>query len=296
MNFSIVSPHSSNSDPLYSFSYREQNSFEIKSLQQIILTDDHMSTLVCKVIWIKTGSGLIKVNEQVYTVCDNTIYCVPPGKACRIIPGSTSIDGYNISFAPFFLQYNSIYGHSAELPDLFNNSYALQVFSVTDNMHEELELTANILLSEYTGRFNRRGDLLCRLLSVFIIYFTRHTELKKDHDKISSDGFQYRQFISLVKKNFITKKLVSDYANDLCITPNYLNRIVKKISGFSASYHIQQQVIAEAKKQAIYCGCNMKAIAYNLGFDNTAHFSKYFKKNTGVSFSSFRKSFSLAKV
>ncbi|WP_409998185.1 helix-turn-helix domain-containing protein [Escherichia coli] len=45
----------------------------------------------------------------------------------------------------------------------------------------------------------------------------------------------------------------------------------------------------EAKRMAIYSETSMKEIAYSLGFDNLAHFSKFFKNNSGSSFSNYRK-------
>ena len=76
----------------------------------------------------------------------------------------------------------------------------------------------------------------------------------------------------------------------ICVSPpNYLNRTVKKMTGLTASYHIQQQIILEAKRQAIHSNVSMKEIAYFLGFDNLAHFSKFFKNNSGMSFSTFKK-------
>ena len=84
--------------------------------------------------------------------------------------------------------------------------------------------------------------------------------------------------------------MVSDYAGQLCVTPNYLNRTVKKVTGFTASHHIQQQIILEAKRKAIYSSVSMKEVAYYLGFDNLAHFSKFFKNNCGMNFTDFKKS------
>jgi AraC-like DNA-binding protein len=68
-----------------------------------------------------------------------------------------------------------------------------------------------------------------------------------------------------------------------------LNRIVKKLSGFPVSYHIQQQIVLEAKRLAHYSDRSMKEIAYMLGFEDLAHFSKFFKNNSGMNFSNFKK-------
>jgi len=127
------------------------------------------------------------------------------------------------------------------------------------------------------------------LLNIFVIYLSR---ILKDPcpDVLQTREIELvKKFTSMLKKNFITKKMVSDYAEDLCVTPNYLNRTVKKTTGYTASHHIQQQIILEAKRQAMYFSTNMKQIAYNLGFDNLAHFSKFFKNNCGMNFTDFKR-------
>ena len=80
-----------------------------------------------------------------------------------------------------------------------------------------------------------------------------------------------------------------DYAALLHVTPNYLNQAVKKASGYSARQHIQLRVVQEAKRKARHSGSSMKEVAYDLGFHNAAHFSKYFKSMSGMNFTDFKR-------
>jgi AraC-like DNA-binding protein len=84
-------------------------------------------------------------------------------------------------------------------------------------------------------------------------------------------------------------KMVAEYAEELSVSPNHLNEIVKKVSGFPASHHIRQRVLLEAKRLAAYSGASMKEIAYSLGFEDIAHFSKFFKNLSGSNFTSYKK-------
>lgn len=96
-------------------------------------------------------------------------------------------------------------------------------------------------------------------------------------------------FVAAVKKSGRRYRAVGEFAKELHVTLGYLNKMVKKATGLSARHHIQQNLIAEAKNQAIDLSRSMKVIAYDLGFEDSLHFSKYFKKIVGVSFSEFRK-------
>jgi AraC-like DNA-binding protein len=98
-----------------------------------------------------------------------------------------------------------------------------------------------------------------------------------------------KRFLALLDKQYRQKRMVTEYAEELAVTPNHLNDVVKKVTGFTASHQIQQRIIMEAKRQAVYTDVSMKEIAYMLGFDDVAHFSKFFKTGAGESFSEFKK-------
>ena len=83
--------------------------------------------------------------------------------------------------------------------------------------------------------------------------------------------------------------MVAEYAQKLLVTPNYLNGIIKKNTGYSAGHHIRQRVVLEAKRMSRYSDAAMKEIAYNLGFADISHFSKFFKTEAGTNFSDFKK-------
>ena len=90
-------------------------------------------------------------------------------------------------------------------------------------------------------------------------------------------------------KNFKEKKMVAEYTAELLVTPNYLNRIVKRNSGLSASHYIRKRIVLEAKRMGRYSDAGMKEIAYDLGFLDLAHFSRFFKTFGGTNFSEFKR-------
>ncbi len=96
---------------------------------------------------------------------------------------------------------------------------------------------------------------------------------------------RFKQSINL---NFLTIKQVKDYAALLHITPLYLNEVMKEITGFPASYWIQQEIILEAKRLLSYSEKDIKEIAWDLGYEDHTYFSRFFKKHTGHNASAFR--------
>jgi AraC-like DNA-binding protein len=167
----------------------------------------------------------------------------------------------------------------------FSNS---PVIKVNEEMSVEMDEAVAKMLKEFNNFFILRAEILRGFLKIFLIYLTRQYERPKESEAQSKSIDLVKQFYALVEKNYTTKKMVTDYADELAVTPNHLNEVVKKITGSPASHHIQQRIILEAKRQAVYSRVTMKEIAYHLGFDDTAHFSKFFKNASGESFSDFR--------
>ncbi len=96
------------------------------------------------------------------------------------------------------------------------------------------------------------------------------------------------QFRRLLGQHFQTLKSPSAYARQLCVSANHLNALLKKETGFSVSYWITHALMLEAKRLLVYSTLDVKAIAATLGYTDYPYFSRFFKKQAGVSPGAFR--------
>lgn len=282
---------------LNSYQISEENNelskrFEIHALEwmetQLSLSSGPEKLSRFEIFWIKKGRGILCVDEQSFEVSDNNIYCLAPG-SIRKYDFETSIEGYYISFAPEFVWLSEGYASHSSWLVRYDDSFKAAAIKIDTETDHELEVVVRKMKWEFSNYFNRRLELLKGLLNIFLIYFSRNLKESVRDLNQNKESELVKNFMGLLKKNFINQKMVSDYARLLYVTPNYLNRTVKKVTGFTASHHIQQQIILEAKRKAIYSSISMKEIAYQLGFDNLAHFSKFFKNNCGVNFTDYKK-------
>jgi YesN/AraC family two-component response regulator len=85
----------------------------------------------------------------------------------------------------------------------------------------------------------------------------------------------------LIHEHFRREHFVKFYADKLNLTPNYLNMVVKNITGFNASDLIRQQIILEAKHLLIHTQFSHKEVAHELGFSDQSYFTRFFKRETG---------------
>lgn len=263
------------------------NHFEIHTLERHLqnrsAAGSHNKLDSFEVIYIKNGSGFLTVDMHSYAIGDNTVFCLSPGQV-REFQADGDVDGYYLSISPeFFIMAESNFN------SFFTGDNNARMIAVDQDARGELEEILARMKKEFTNYFLLRTEILMGFFKILLIYLSRKTAVTEQQSGCSRDASMARTFFSLLKKHFTSMRMVSDYAKELSVTPNYLNQVIKKISGFSASHHIQQQIVLEAKRQAKYSNRSMKEIAYSLGFEDMAHFSKFFKNNSGMNFSSFKK-------
>lgn len=240
------------------------------------------------IIWVTSGSGRQQIDLELYPIEPGTVYTIAPGQIHLWQPAAGTT-GYVIAFtADFFCRQEDNYALLYQ-SGLFHNYDKAAVITVTPMMQEELEDVAGKLLKEFGNFFLLRAEILRTYLKLFLLYLSRNFQAAPKDEPGSANVKLVRQFLDLVEQRYATVKMVSDYARELAVTPNYLNEIIRKKTGIAASDHIKNRIILEAKREAVYGGGSMKEIAYRLGFDDLAHFSKYFKNATGRSFTEFKK-------
>jgi len=117
------------------------------------------------------------------------------------------------------------------------------------------------------------------------------SSLSQPQSGLSRPAQLSQQFKKLLVQNVYTLKSPSAYASKLNVSESYLNEALKKATGMSVSYWIQQEVVLEAKRLLYYSELNVKQITHKLGYDDPAYFSRVFKNITGTTPLAFRGSY-----
>ncbi|HXB05481.1 MAG TPA: helix-turn-helix domain-containing protein, partial [Puia sp.] len=222
-----------------------------------------------------------------YRLTDNTIYMIPPGRFHQFMPEG-GISGYVLSFNIDFLHL-AIEGPGRP----FFKEITADLKQVNTLSLQSGNPAMTLLLTDITREFDThltlRLEILSGLFKIFLIYMKRLATTVRQEEGSSHRTRLFNSFYAKVDKQFKTMKQVAEYASELAVTPSYLTDVVKKVTGYTASYHIQQRMVQEAKRLALYSDANMKMVAYSLGFDDLSHFSKFFKNAAGENFSEFKK-------
>ncbi len=134
-----------------------------------------------------------------------------------------------------------------------------------------------------------RDKIVRSILQSMIYYIAGVVNLDKDNHKKERKEELFSHFVQLIIKNYKKSKKLDFYAQQLFISPKYLSDIIKKISGQSAHDWIDRYILLEAKILLRTSDKTIAQIADELNFPNNSFFSKYFKKNCGITPKEYRR-------
>jgi AraC family transcriptional activator of pobA len=234
-----------------------------------------------QIVWVSRGSGFFNIDLEKYRIEHESAYTIPVGRFHQIFPAD-QVSGYVLSFNLDFLCL-AIEGPGQPLfKEIGSELKAVSMYSVRRG-DRALQNILGEIQTEFKANSLSRLQILCGLFKVFLVYVKSQSTSIRQQEVRSCRTRLYNKFYAKLDDQFRTKKQVSDYANELFVSPNYLTHVVKKVTGHSASYHIQQRTVQEAKRLIMYDEVTMKMVASSLGFEDLSHFSKYFN------FTDFRK-------
>ena len=97
-----------------------------------------------------------------------------------------------------------------------------------------------------------------------------------------------QRFRQAVEQHFRESRALTAYARDLGISADRLHSAVTSVLDQTPGEVVHERVMTEARRALIYTSLPVSEIAYDLGFEDAAYFSRFFAKRAGVSPSGFR--------
>ena len=246
--------------------------------------------------YLQKGSLNLRLDFNDLTMTAGSLFISYPGQVHQFFPSaSTDFAGWGLAIKTELINHEirTRIDHSLDRVALFNLDEPKQLW-----------FTAMFELIKLSGMENQRvngldAELVRSLIHALLVKASailQATENEKNHTNSSRRIELTRQFKGLVKENFLSYKKPSDYAALMNITVSYLNDTVKSVTGFSASYFIQQETVVEAQRLLFYSVLSVKEIAYQVGYDDYKYFIRLFGKFTGMSPSVFRNKNKISSV
>lgn len=230
-----------------------------------------------------------------YDYQKGTVVCLAPGQVIGIEDTGEEFQphGYALCFHPDLIRGTHLGRHIGE--------YSFFSYEVNEALHlSERERTTIVdLLEKIHEELEHAVDRMSRRLLVTGIEMVLDYCLR----------FYERQFITRQPANYdiLTRfeTLLNDYftgdnarqnglptvkycAGELCLSPNYFGDLIKQETGRTASEYIQQKIIEQAKDRLLIPATSVSEVSYGLGFQYPQHFSRVFKRATGMTPNEYR--------
>ncbi len=243
---------------------------------------DAVSILICT-----GGSMECSINLKNYTIEKNTVLICRSSDILQII-SSHNLEAYAGVIATDFINELKISLWQQSIyfsPEIFmrkisDSDLNLLIYyypQLRDNIKRPRKETPQIIKS------------LIQALVYTIVSIMDDGRIDNGGFKIARNEQLFEKFMSLLSQYHSRERSVSFYADKMCLTSNYLSGEIKACSGKTALEWINDYVILEAKTLLMYTELSVQEISYRLNFPTQSAFGKYFKTQTGIGPTEFRK-------
>jgi AraC family transcriptional activator of pobA len=239
-------------------------------------------------ICLTTGKSIIHYADRSFEMDGTILFFGNPHIPYSWETISTTYVGYTCLFSEEFL-------HASERSETLQQSPLFKlggtpILKINESQREFLNTIFRKMIEEQQTDYLYKHDMMRSYINLII-----HEALKLQ----PSENFDQHKnamsritsvFLEMLERQFpietvdrpLKLKSAQDYAKNLAVHVNYLNRAVKEITGKSTSTHIAERVITEAKALLQHTDWNIADIAYSLGFEYPTYFNNFFKRMTGT--------------
>jgi AraC family transcriptional regulator, transcriptional activator of pobA len=248
-----------------------------------------IKTTYYEFIFITNGCCIATDNLNELRQTKGQIRFVAPGKISSLKKLSADIEGYYCLFDQTFMDTYS--GTSNVLGSFtFFDLDAFPIISLSDQQAQFFAFILKKVRQDFIENFNHVKPIICNyILSIFKECNLYYEKISQENKKLTSSDRIAQEFLRLVNKHYLSKRTLTEYAELLSVTPKHLTKCVKQSTNETPMDFIYKMLILEAKVLLRESTLTVSEIAYQLSFEDAAHFGRFFKQHTGTTPATFRK-------
>ncbi|MCI9607494.1 MAG: AraC family transcriptional regulator [Muribaculaceae bacterium] len=232
--------------------------------------------------------GNLTYGTGAFDHASGNVICVAPGQiGGREDDGAAfDLDGWAVLFHPDLLigthleknmaQF-SYFDYSANEALMTNDDERALIISLIKSIRDEIERPADA----------EQNSIIVSYISAMLhflnrAYLRQFRQLRQsDNDILVRLSSLLNDFYASGQQHTVGVPGVQYFAEKLCMSPNYFSDMMRKTVGENASIFIRKHIIRLAKNKLVAMG-NVSQVAYDLGFEYPQHFTRMFKKHTGI--------------
>jgi AraC family transcriptional regulator, transcriptional activator of pobA len=240
------------------------------------------------------GRNRAEYADKVIDIEKNALLFATPKIPYNYTPQDDDQSGFFCIFSDSFLSKSKSGVNLDEFPIYQPGGYP--IFQLTDESYNEIQGIFDKMTRELSSDYAYKYDLI-RNYVLELIHLGQKlqpaTALYPAHNaaaRVSS------LFIELLERQFpidspgqkLQLRAAGDYADQLAVHVNHLNKVLKENTGKTTTEIISGRITQEAKILLKQTDWSISEIAYCLDFEQVAHFSTFFKKQTTMTPMAFR--------
>ncbi|MFN4003965.1 MAG: helix-turn-helix domain-containing protein [Hylemonella sp.] len=237
-----------------------------------------------QVLWLQGGAADVALDEMVRRVQAPAAIVVPPGvvHGFRFAPDT---DGLVLTLSARFLVEGEFQSVGAAFRALFAAPGVLPL-----DAGSETAQRLHALLRELAAEFAQPGagdtpvpGWLARAVIWRLAQARARLEQAASGARAHRHQALFTRFLLLVEQHFLEHWPLERYASQLGLSTQRLNRLTRAESGRSALELVHERLTREACRRLLYIAAPAASLAAELGFEDPAYFSRFFKRRTGLS-------------
>lgn len=275
-----------------SFFYKTYTDFHIDSYADVLPANlnrvvPHKHTYY-EIIWVEKGEGIHEIDFVKYPFTNHSLFLLQPSHIHQINKTKPT-QGFTIKFSESFFTELATNDGLQLKNAVFDNIQPSPVLSVVADDAQNLHLIFKQMRAEFQLAAPDSKKILAHYLQIFLLRVNRVIHQHKyDKDMLPDANFQvFVALKQLIESHYCEQNPVSFYAERLNVSPKKLNNIVHKHAQSTVKQLLQNRILLEAKRLLKSHTYSVKEIAYRLGFEDVAYFSRFFSQKTGVAPSVF---------
>lgn len=245
-------------------------------------------------ICLTTGKSIIHYADRSFEQEGTVLFFGNPNIPYSWETLSSTYVGYTVLFSEEFFKA-SHRSESLQQSPLFRIG-GTPVLLINDQQREFLITIFQRMLEEQKADYLYKDDLIRNYINLIIHEALKLQPSERYQQHTNAATRLTSVFLELLERQFpvesadrpLPLRTAQDYANNLHVHVNYLNRAVKEVTGKSTTTHITERITSEARALLQHTDWNISDIGYALGFEYPTYFNNFFKKQTGTNPKSVR--------
>lgn len=258
-----------------------------ESMNEIAQADYPHSHDSYEVLYISDGEGTHIIDFEPYSVEKQTFHFLAKGQI-HFWQLTKPLTGYALVFPEEFLGFPS-----SDIVRVHDFAFFHQVghapyLSVKEDSLSMINGLLQGIEQEFTDPNARSVTALRAHLHILLTHLHRLYLVDHPEEDSKTTSSLVRQFKQLVSEHFLVTHSVQDYADKIGVSSSHLRDTVKEATGYAPGHFIREKLALEAKRLLVHSNVTVAEIGYQLGFEDSSYFGRFFKREVGMSPKAFR--------